>query len=148
MYIALMGTAAQGSGGVAALAVSLENVGDDFLEFSGIAGEDFPMSSSSGQIDIVATASGGDGNYSYSWTITESGDDSNINTGNVRVTDAGTTNQSQYNDAVVTGFDTGLSSEDPPIEANLFFTCTVTDGTGATASDTSRRVTAVVQVFE
>ena len=37
------------------------------------------------------------------------------NMGNVRVTDAGTTNQATYDDVIVTGYDTGLSIEDPPV---------------------------------
>ena len=147
MLPTMIGCAQQGSG-PGALAVSLTNNGDDFLDLSGIGGEEFPVSSGAGQIDLTATASGGDGNYSYAWSITEGGDTNNINTGNIQVSDTGTTNQAQYNDAIVTGFDTGLTGEDPPVEGTLFFTCTVTDGTGATATPTfPSRIVAVVQVL-
>lgn len=147
MYIALTGTAAQGSG-PGALAVSLTTNGADFLDLSGIGGEGFPVSSGAGEIDLTATASGGDGNYSYAWSITESGDTNNINTGNIQVSDPGTSNQAQYDDAIVTGFDTGLTSVDPPVEATLFFSCTVTDGTGATATPAfPSRIVAVVRVL-
>lgn len=141
-----MGTAQQGSG-AAALGLTITNNGDDFIDLSGIGGEEFPTSSGSGQIDFSATASGGDGSYSYAWSIVEQGDDNNINTGNIRVGDAGTTNQAQYNDAIVTGYDTGLSAASPPVEARLQVTCTVTDGTGATANE-SVRIMVVLQVFE
>ena len=143
MYIALMGTAAQGSG-PAALAVSLTNNAADQISFEGVIGEDFPISTSAGEIDLSATASGGDGSYSYAWSITEQGDDNNINTGNVRVTDAGTTNQATYDDVIVTGYDTGLSIGDPPIESRLIISCTVTDGTGATASAFERVIVLVL----
>tara|TARA_B100002019_G_C21085093_1_gene505731 strand:+ start:303 stop:749 length:447 start_codon:yes stop_codon:yes gene_type:complete len=148
MYIAFMGTTQQGSG-PAALAVSLTNNGDDFLDMGGVGGEDFPISTEAGQMDFTATASGGDGSYDYAWSITESGDDNNISTGNIRVTDTGSTNRDpQYNDAIVTGLDTGLAAGDV-VEAMLFINCTVTDGTGATATSANPlRVFTVVQVFE
>lgn len=124
--------------GAAALAVSIASTGiNDFIA-EGIIGEGFPITSGNGAIVMVATASGGDGSYSYSWAVTEQGDTNNISTGNIQLSNAGTQNVATYNDSNVRAFDTGLSGGDPPIEALYLFTCTVTDGTGASVSDFGR----------
>lgn len=126
-----MGTAQQGSG-PAALGVSITIANSEFPPFEGVAGEDFPQETNPGDIDLIGVGSGGDGSYSFAWSITESGDNSNINTGNVLISSVGTQNVAQYDDVIVRGVDTGLTSGDV-VEAVYTFTCTVTDGTGATA---------------
>tara|TARA_B100000287_G_scaffold238029_2_gene223925 strand:+ start:6864 stop:7304 length:441 start_codon:yes stop_codon:yes gene_type:complete len=126
-----------GAAGAPALAISMGDAPDPIV-FEGVIGEDFPMSTSAGDIDLTVTATGGDGAYSYSWSVTEGGDDNNINTGNIRLTDAGTQNTRQYDDSIISAFDTGLSAGGPPIEALYQYACTVTDGTGATVSDSIR----------
>lgn len=131
MYIALTGTCQQGSG-PAALSVSITIANTEVPPFEGVAGEDFPQESNPGDIDLIGVGSGGDGSYSFVWSITESGDDNNINTGNVLISSAGTQNVAQYDDVIIRGVDTGLTGGDI-VEVTYTFTCTVTDGTGATA---------------
>ena len=131
MYIALMGTAQQGSG-PAGLSVSITVANSEFPPFEGVVGEDFPQDTNPGDIDLIGVGSGGDGSYSYAWSIAESGDDNNINSGNIAILSAGTQNVAQYDEAPIRGTDTGLTSGDV-VEVVYVFTCTVTDGTGATA---------------
>ena len=125
--------------GPAALAVSVSSTGDSEFIAEGIVGEgQFPITSSNGAIVMVAVASGGDGSYSYSWAVTEQGDTNNIATGNIQLSNAGTQNVATYNDSNIKAFETGLSGGDPPIQALYIYTCTVTDGTGASVSAFSR----------
>ena len=131
MYLALVGTCQQGAG-PAALSITLDN---EELEALDLAAPDFlhPVESSAGQIDVTATAAGGDGSYSYAWTVEEFGDDKNTGTGVIQILDAGTTSErsaAQYNTLTL------RSNATPggPTEATYTLTCTVTDGTGATAS--------------
>lgn len=135
----LVSGVAMGQGAAASpLAVSIASTGiNDFIA-EGVIGEDFPLTSGNGAIVMVATASGGDGSYSYSWAVTEQGDTNNIATGNIQLSNAGTQNVATYNDSNIRAFDTGLSGGGPPIEALYLFTCTVTDGTGASVSDFGR----------
>ena len=119
----------------------------DFIA-EGIIGEgEFPQTTSAGAIDFTAIASGGDGSYSFAWTVTESGDTNNIATGNHQLSTAGTQNAAQYNTARITVSETGVSGTDPPIESSYFFNCTVTDGTGATASTSAVEAGRVVVVL-
>ena len=135
----------QGASGAAALGVSVSSTGINEFIAEGIIGEgQFPITTGNGAIVMVATASGGDGSYSYSWAVTESGDTNNIATGNIQLSNAGTQNVATYNDSNIRAFETGMSAGDPPIEALYSFTCTVTDGTGATASDFGRVQVVVV----
>ena len=128
MYLALVGTCQQGAG-PPALSITLDN---EELEALDLAAPDFlhPVESSAGQIDVTATAAGGDGSYSYAWTVEEVGDDKNTGTGVIQILAAGTTNAAQYNTLTL------RSNATPggPTEATYTLTCTVTDGTGATAS--------------
>jgi hypothetical protein len=128
MYLALVGTCQQGAG-PPALSITLDN---EELEALDLAAPDVlhPVESSAGQIDVTATAAGGDGSYSYAWTVEEVGDDKNTGTGVIQILAAGTTNAAQYNTLTL------RSNATPggPTEATYTLTCTVTDGTGATAS--------------
>ena len=144
MYIALTGTCQQGAGGTP-LSISVTCLTDP-LVFEGVLGVDFPLTSNAGEVHFQATASGGDGSYSYAWTLSEAGDDNNIATGNVRIASGGTPTGRDYDDITFTGNAVGMSGGDPPIETMYQFTCTVTDGTGATASANDR--TQVIVVFE
>jgi len=129
----LVSGVATGQGG-AALAVSVSRDGiRDFIA-EGAIGEDFPITTANGDIIMTATATGGDGSYSYSWAVTEQGDTNNILGGNLILVNPGTQNAATYDDSNIRALDTGLTQGDPPIEALYTYTCTVTDGTGATAS--------------
>jgi len=137
MYIALLGTCQQGSGPAALAIEDIEPFGDKSIEFEGSIGEDYPLSSVAGQIAFAATVTGGDGNYTWVWSIVEQfGDDQNINSGNIQVSDAGTTTgsgQPTYDDAIITANSAGQSDGDE-VNALLNITCTVTDGTGASVA--------------
>ena len=92
--------------------------------------------SNPGDIDIEATPSGGDGSYSFAWAISEESDpDSSF-----AVDDIGTTDDpsGRYNDAIFsTSFSVPLPPappDEPPQSGEFLIRCTVTDGTGATAS--------------
>jgi hypothetical protein len=131
--------------GAPALALSVANNGITEFIAEGIIGEGtFPITTGNGAIVMAATASGGDGSYAYSWAVTEQGDTNNIATGNIQLSNAGTQNVATYNDSNIRALETGMSGGDPPIEALYFFTCTVTDGTGATASGVARLNVVVV----
>jgi hypothetical protein len=127
-----MGTCQQGSG-PAALSISVEPEGE--LEALDLVAPDslHPVETVAGQIDVTATAAGGDGSYSYAWTVVEAGDDSNTGTGVLSILNAGTASErsaAQYNVLTL------QSNATPggPTEATYRITCTVTDGTGATAA--------------
>lgn len=87
-----------------------------------------PISTGAGQIDITASAAGGDGSYSFAWTTQELGDSGNI----LAVLAAGTTNAAQYDTLTLRS----TATPGPPAEINLAIKCTVTDGTGASANIT------------
>jgi hypothetical protein len=116
------------SKGPAALAVSITvNLSDPFIDTGG------GQSSGAGEIDMQATASGGDGSYSFSWTLVSENDPTNSFSINL-----GTTNNADgsWNDAVITTTFTGPPGpgNDPPPPGEFEIKCTVTDGTGTTAS--------------
>lgn len=126
----------QGASGTP-LGISIANNGIGNFTAEGIVGEgDFPIETNNGAIDMTATATGGDGSYTFLWSVTEAGDDFNIASGNIQQS-AGTAtsdrNAAQYNTCRIKFFETGLSGGDV-IEAAYYFRCTVTDGTGATAT--------------
>ncbi|MBK37959.1 MAG: hypothetical protein CMB45_03105 [Euryarchaeota archaeon] len=116
------------SKGPAALSVSIAiNTADPLIDTAG------SQTSGSGEIDMVATASGGDGSYSFAWTLLSENDPQNAFSINM-----GTVNRSSgaWNDAIVTTTFTGPPGpgNDPPLPAEFTVRCTVTDGTGATAT--------------
>ena len=125
-----MGTCQQGSG-PAALSITLNF---DELEQLDLAAPDVahPVDTGFGQIDVTATAAGGDGSYTYAWTVAEDGDNKNTGSGVLQILSAGTTNAAQYNTLTVRS----NATPGPPTDATYELTCTVTDGTGATASAT------------
>lgn len=96
---------------------------------------------SAGQADSTATASGGDGSYSYAWTVTESADDGQ-NGSSCAILSEGTKTNAQYNTATfrVTRaqlFDpaTGPISPAPQFSQAVYrLRCTVTDGNSDTAT--------------
>ena len=127
----MFGCAAQGSG-ASPLAISVTD--PDPLGI-GIAPGQSGGQSNPGEIVSFATASGGDGNYSFSWSLIELGDTDNV----LSIADAGTTDASSYTDAIIaTSFaQTDPPSNPPPAPGGYRVSCTVTDGTGATATATA-----------
>lgn len=125
----------QGASGTP-LGISIANNGISNFTASGVVGEDFPIETNNGAIDMTATATGGDGSYTFLWNVSEAGDNDNIASGNIQQS-AGTAtsdrNAAQYNKCRIKFFDTGLFGGEV-IEASYRFACTVTDGTGATAT--------------
>jgi len=90
--------------------------------------------SNAGDITSTATASGGDGSYTYAWTLSEINDPDN----KFAVASQGTTNTATYNTGTVS---TTHSSppppsppSPPPATATFRVSCTVTDGNGDNAS--------------
>jgi len=114
--------------GPAALSISLNKDTFDPLD---LAGPDVahPLDSSAGQIDVTASAAGGDGSYTFAWTLSELGDSGNI----LAVLAAGTTNQAQYNTLTLRST---ASAGAPPAEVTYRIICTVTDGNSDTAEIT------------
>jgi len=97
----VLGFGAHPSRGAPALAVSLDaSTSTIELDTSTIdpalAGT---RDSGSGDIDVTATASGGDtaAGYSYAWTVTELSDQTGIGGADCSVLVAGTQNAAQYN---------------------------------------------------
>ena len=91
--------------GPAALSISLNKANLNPLALVGAAAE-HPITSSAGEIDITATAAGGDTSgdgYAYAWTLVEQGDDDNTATGILKVAAVGTTNAAQYNTLTLVG---------------------------------------------
>jgi hypothetical protein len=123
--------------GPPALSINLDTDEIEALELVAPNSE-HPFETVAGQIDVTATAAGGDGSYSYAWTVSEEGDDDDTASGVIRILSAGTTNAAQYNTLTL------RSNATPggPTEANYTLACTVTDGTGTTAS-----VQVVARVF-
>ena len=130
MLPTMFGCAAQGSASPLALSVSVP----DPLAI-GVAPGQSGATSNAGEIVSQATATGGDGSYSYSWSLTELGDPDN----HLSIASSGTTNAALYNDATIaTNFaQTNPPSNPPPSPGGYRVSCTVTDGTGATATATA-----------
>ena len=123
MLPTMFGCAAQGSASPLALSISVP----DPL-FIGIAPGQSGATSNAGEIVSQATATGGDGSYSYSWSLIELGDPDNV----LSVASQGTTSNALYNDATIsTSFaQTNPPSNPPPFPGGYRVSCTVTDGTG------------------
>lgn len=117
------------SKGPAPLSITLDS---DELEALSLEGPNVihPVDSQAGEIAVTAAAAGGDGSYAYAWTVAEVGDDDDIASGALVVLSAGTQNLAQYNSLTLRS----TATPGPPVEATYTLTCTVTDGTGATAS--------------
>lgn len=93
--------------------------------------------SNAGEISSTATASGGDGSYTYAWTLSEITDAD----GAFAVASQGTTNAATYNTGTVsTTYNNPIPPTPPPpppTPATYRVSCTVTDGNGDTANATA-----------
>jgi len=93
--------------------------------------------SNAGDIVSVATATGGDGSYTYSWSLIELADATN----EYSIASQGTTTNATYQDATVsTSFSNVVPPPpnpppSPPPPADYRVSCTVTDGNGDTVTE-------------
>ena len=93
-------------------------------------------SSNAGDISSTATATGGDGSYTYAWTLSEITDVDQAFT----INSQGTTTNATYNTATVsTNYNDNIPPPPPPPPpvATYRVSCTVTDGNGDTATATA-----------
>jgi hypothetical protein len=130
MYLAVVGTCAQGAGG-AALGLTVADGGGG----SEVEGQIEIFSASSANVafsdfeSLTATASGGAGGYSYAWTNFELADDDGV----FSVSATGTTNQATYSGLVI-AMDTSGDSGGEEHAGSYRIRCTVTDSASATAT--------------
>ena len=117
--------------GAAALSITLNKEGFDPLVLAGPASSN--QDSNPGEIDVTASAAGGDGSYTYAWTVAEIlGDDTDTGAGALSILAAGTQNAAQYDSLTLRG----VPASGPPAEVTYRLTCTVTDGASAEAAAT------------
>jgi len=133
MLPTMFGCAQQGSGSPLAVSITTPDTVLIAVEVGQSGGQ-----SGAGDITSTATASGGDGSYSYAWSLTEVEDFD----GAFAIVTQGTTNAATYDTAEVS---TNYHNQEPlpppnppppppPNPAVYRVSCTVTDGTGATAT--------------
>ena len=127
MYIALMGCAQQGS--AAPLAASLDGASliDRATVVDIATGSVVTFTTNPGEIDITVNASGGDGSYTYAWTLSKNAENSD-NGNRFSVASAGTTNAARYNTATFNG--ARPASGGAPYDAEFLARCEVQDGAG------------------
>lgn len=134
MYLAVAGACAEQEANASSpLSVSISNNNGDGsgVLIDTLSGPNSPA----GQIDFTATASGGSGSYTYTWSITEISDPDGV----FSVGSQGTTTNTSYNDAIIS---TTYSNppppappNPPPIQGTYRVECEVDDGV-TTATDT------------
>ena len=140
----LLGFGSHPSRGPAALSLSLSVTITNIVVDLGAVPPDQSgtVDTNAGEADSTATASGGDGSYSFAWTIAETGDDGQNGSG-CAILAEGTKNAARYNTATfrVTKAAELAGAPPAPVEPAPFFTqavyrlrCTVTDGNGDTAT--------------
>mgnify|MGYP003112370661 CR=1 FL=1 len=128
MYIALMGCAQQGSAAPLAASIDMASLQDVVDVIAPQTGSVATFTTLAGQLDATVVATGGDSNYTYSWTVTKIAD--NSDTGNrFSVASSGTTNAARYNTLTINGARPGLAT-DPPFDAIFLARCNVQDGAG------------------
>lgn len=138
---AVLGFGSHPTRGPGALSVSLNNTSVTVaVDLAGIAPDaSGTVDTNAGEAGSTATAAGGDGSYTFAWTITETEDD-NVGAAACAVLAAGTQNAAQYNTATFRVTQPALISNGQPIEPPPAFIravyrlrCTVTDGESDTA---------------
>lgn len=100
------------------------------------------VDTNAGNADSTATASGGDGSYTYAWTVTETADDG-ANGSSCAILSEGTKTNARYNTATFRVTVAAAIAGDPPgpvnpppsfTQATYRLRCTVTDGNSDTAT--------------
>jgi hypothetical protein len=137
MLPTMFGCAQQGSAAPLALSITTP----DNVEIAVPMGQTGATSNAGppGDIRSVATATGGDGSYSYAWTLIEVSDATN----EYSIASQGTTTNATYEDATVsTSFSNVMLPPPnpppvPPPPADYRVSCTVTDGNGDSVTKTA-----------
>ena len=138
----VLGFGSHPSRGPAALSLSLSTTATTIGIDTGALNpeQSHVIDTNSGDADSTATASGGDGSYTFAWTITETLDD-NVGAAASAVLANGTQNAAQYNSATFRVTQPALISGGAPVEPPPQFIsaiyrlrCTVTDGNSDTAT--------------
>ena len=140
----VLGFGSHPSRGPAALSLSLDVTGTNIgVDLGGVPPDQSgTVDTNAGEADSTATASGGDGSYSFAWTITEVSDDGQ-NGSSCAILAEGTKNAARYNTATfrVTKAAELAGAPPAPVDPPPFFSqavyrlrCTVTDGNGDTAT--------------
>lgn len=138
---AVLGFGSHPSRGGPPLSISLNKEGLDPLNFIGGAGSN--VDSNLGEIDVTASAAGGDTSgdgYAYAWTLAEADPPLNDAANQLSVLAAGTQNTAQYDSLTLRGVPAG----GPPAEVVVELTCTVTDDAGDTASVTIDQLCVII----
>jgi hypothetical protein len=129
---AVLGFGSHPSRGPPALSISLNKEGFEPINLIGSAGAN--VDSTEGDIDVTASAAGGDTSgdgYAYAWTLSEpsTGEPGFDTADQLSVQTAGTQNAAQYNGLILRG----VPAAGPPATVFQILTCTVTDDAGDTA---------------
>ena len=143
MLPAMIGCAQQGSGPAAlglSLNVSSTNIAVDLNSVP--PDQSGTVDTNAGDADSTATASGGDGSYSFAWTVPETADDG-ANGSSCAILSEGTKTNARYNTATFRVTVGAQLAGAPPApvnpppqfsQATYRLRCTVTDGNGDTAT--------------
>ena len=141
----VLGFGSHPSRGPAELSISLSATSTNIALTEQAAGippdQSGTVDTNAGQADSTASASGGDGSYTFAWTITETSDDGQ-NGSSCAILAQGTKNAAQYDTAtfrltVGQVFDPVTGPVNPPpqfSQAVYRLRCTVTDGNSDTAT--------------
>jgi len=113
----------------APLSISL-SAQTDVANIAGV-GSGVSATTTAGLIDHTAAAAGGDGSYTYGWVLTQG--PVNVISGSFGTITQGTVNAAQYNTGRVAYVQNNINGGEPPADAVMISTCTVTDGNGDTA---------------
>lgn len=140
----VLGFGSHPSRGPAALSLSLSVTSTQItVDLGGVPPDQSgTVDTNAGEADSTASASGGDGSYTFAWTITETADDG-ANGSSCAILAQGTKNAAQYNTATFRVTKAAELAGDPPApvnpppsfsEATYRLRCTVTDGNSDTAT--------------
>tara|TARA_R100001198_G_C5145493_1_gene157337 strand:- start:17 stop:451 length:435 start_codon:yes stop_codon:yes gene_type:complete len=129
MYIILTGCAQQGASSPLAASVDVGSLQEMAQVIGGATGSVVTFTTNPGEIDMTVNASGGDGNYTFTWTLVKQVENSD-NGNRFSIASTGTTNAARYNTATFNGARPG-SGLDAPFDAGFLARCQVQDGAGA-----------------
>ena len=128
MYIVLAGCAQQGASSPLAASLDGASLQDIAQNVGGATGSVVTFTTNPGEIDITVNASGGDGSYTFTWTLSKNVENSD-NGNRFSVASTGTTNAARYNTATFNGA-RPASGGGAPFNAEFLARCEVQDGAG------------------